>query len=162
MRKKNLYIFVMLLTGLLLLNSSAWAAVWQLDATSKVSWISDFTVIFNDIDNDNEIELSPIEPPALMSPEILDFSGVSIKLFCLGWFDFDILYEIPNLIVDGLTLIGPDHQWHFRKSPNGGTGTLGISGTHTYAATHSPIPGAVWLFGSGIIGIVGIRRKFKK
>jgi hypothetical protein len=23
-------------------------------------------------------------------------------------------------------------------------------------------PGAVWLFGSGLIGIVGIRRKFKK
>jgi hypothetical protein len=26
----------------------------------------------------------------------------------------------------------------------------------------TPIPGALWLFGSGIIGIVGIRRKFRK
>ncbi|PQP33026.1 hypothetical protein C6A36_01360 [Desulfobacteraceae bacterium SEEP-SAG10] len=25
-----------------------------------------------------------------------------------------------------------------------------------------PIPGAVWLLGSGLIGIVGVRRKFKK
>jgi len=29
-------------------------------------------------------------------------------------------------------------------------------------ASAIPIPGAVWLLGSGIIGIVGIRRKFKK
>jgi len=24
-----------------------------------------------------------------------------------------------------------------------------------------PIPGAIWLLGSGLIGIIGIRRKFK-
>jgi len=28
--------------------------------------------------------------------------------------------------------------------------------------TPVPIPGAVWLLGSGLIGMVGIRRKFKK
>jgi len=30
------------------------------------------------------------------------------------------------------------------------------------SGTTVPIPGAVWLLGSGLIGIVGIRRKFKK
>ena len=25
-----------------------------------------------------------------------------------------------------------------------------------------PIPGAIWLLGSGLIGLIGIRRKFKK
>ena len=27
-------------------------------------------------------------------------------------------------------------------------------------ATHAPIPGAVWLLGSGLVGLVGLRRKF--
>ena len=30
------------------------------------------------------------------------------------------------------------------------------------SATSVPIPGAVWLLSSGLIGIVGLRRKFKK
>jgi hypothetical protein len=36
-----------------------------------------------------------------------------------------------------------------------------IAGGSAYGAT-VPIPGAVWLLGSGIIGLVFIRRKFKK
>jgi hypothetical protein len=28
--------------------------------------------------------------------------------------------------------------------------------------THAPIPGAVWLFGSGLVGLLGFRRKFSK
>ncbi len=28
--------------------------------------------------------------------------------------------------------------------------------------SHAPIPGAVWLLGSGLIGLIGIRRKIKK
>lgn len=37
------------------------------------------------------------------------------------------------------------------------------SHTHMYATFSAvPIPGAVWLLGSGLIGIVGIRRKFKE
>ena len=33
---------------------------------------------------------------------------------------------------------------------------------HFNDLTTVPIPGAVWLLGSGLIGIVGVRRKFKK
>jgi hypothetical protein len=35
------------------------------------------------------------------------------------------------------------------------------SGDVIHLDTTVPIPAAVWLFGSGLIGIVGIRRKFK-
>ena len=43
-----------------------------------------------------------------------------------------------------------------------GTGSDGLDDTKVYAKVSSvPIPGAIWLFGSGLIGIVGIRRKLK-
>jgi hypothetical protein len=36
------------------------------------------------------------------------------------------------------------------------------SSTTGYAANAVPIPAAVWLLGSGLIGLVGLRRRFKK
>ena len=41
----------------------------------------------------------------------------------------------------------------------GGTQGAGLFGLEVAAV---PIPGAIWLLGSGLIGIVGIKRKFKK
>jgi len=44
----------------------------------------------------------------------------------------------------------------------------GVSGSNTIyqglvgPGSHTPIPAAVWLFGSGLIGLVGLRRKFTK
>ena len=48
----------------------------------------------------------------------------------------------------------------FGGSLASGTGDLLVDNFGTVAAV--PIPGAVWLLGTGIIGLVGIRRKFKK
>jgi hypothetical protein len=163
LRKKILYIFVMLFAGLFLQSTSAWTALWQFDATRKInfSWMSDFSVVFNDTDNDNVIELSPIIPPASMSPEIVSFSGVS-------WFGFDLdrLIGIPSWTVDGLTLVGTVDTWQFQRSSDGVPGEIiggQLTGWYNYSAqVHVPIPGALWLLGSGLIGIVGIRRKFKK
>ncbi len=47
---------------------------------------------------------------------------------------------------------------------DGGTIVGGYAGQdgveHAFVATPTPIPGAVWLLGSGLISLVGIRRKF--
>lgn len=58
--------------------------------------------------------------------------------------------------------------WYFAFHV-GSTGTTSGSGNNKLVmAVHDgdigaiPIPGAVWLLGSGLIGIVGIRRKFKE
>jgi hypothetical protein len=40
------------------------------------------------------------------------------------------------------------------------TATLNFDGSSTTPPV--PVPGAVWLLGSGLVGIVGVRRKFKK
>ena len=42
------------------------------------------------------------------------------------------------------------------SAPEGSTWIAG-----TYGGTEVPVPGAVWLLGSGLIGLVGLRRKFK-
>jgi len=34
--------------------------------------------------------------------------------------------------------------------------------TGAWVTSNAPLPGAVWLLGSGLIGIVGIRRKIKQ
>jgi hypothetical protein len=46
----------------------------------------------------------------------------------------------------------------------GGQGSiaLGVPGTMTLQGSAVPIPGAIWLFGSGIVGLAGLRKKFKK
>jgi len=44
---------------------------------------------------------------------------------------------------------------HVQNTPSGGSGSGWVGGSPV------PIPGAVWLLGSGLIGLVGIRRKFK-
>jgi hypothetical protein len=58
----------------------------------------------------------------------------------------------------------------YQSSASFSPGTLGVGGnslidgtiTIHYDYTAVPIPGAVWLLGSGLIGIVGLRRRFKK
>ncbi len=40
-------------------------------------------------------------------------------------------------------------------------GTAGYSLSTSYSGTIVPVPPAVWLFGSGLLGLVGLRRKLK-
>ena len=41
----------------------------------------------------------------------------------------------------------------------GGGGELGWSATYTMETTVIPVPAAVWLFGSGLLGLIGIARR---
>jgi len=52
------------------------------------------------------------------------------------------------------------------KSPSSGTWTIVSNGNNvpglTVEGTPVPIPAAAWLLGSGLVGLVGLRRRFKK
>ena len=66
----------------------------------------------------------------------------------------------------GLPLV--DYSGHFNISFSASYGKVGDAFTSSsllsgdVTNTPVPIPGAVWLLGSGLAGLVGIRRKFKK
>jgi len=66
--------------------------------------------------------------------------------------DFYYTLFLNSLQAGGLTLYSTDVDLF--GIPNLQPGTFGENPI--------PIPGAVWLLGSGFIGIVGFRRKFKK
>ena len=63
-------------------------------------------------------------------------------------------YRIPTYS-DSISAYGTGAFWDDSTDP--------YLGAWVYTTeTPVPIPGAVWLLGSGLIGIVGVRRKFKK
>ncbi len=62
-------------------------------------------------------------------------------------FSKDELIDLTQYSLDGFFALGFDPDCHFYND--------GITLTIT---THAPIPGAVWLLASGIVGLVGIRR----
>jgi hypothetical protein len=64
--------------------------------------------------------------------------------------------------------IDPNRAWGFLTAdgsqyPNiNGLGLAVRSGIVTLDATPTPIPAAAWLFGSGLMGLAGVRRRVKK
>ena len=151
MKSLSLSLFLVIAAVLFLQSSPTSAAIWKVDAVSEIpSAFSGFSIIFDDSDNDNEVEFS-------------DY------LFFSGWSEFSTpnqyeqLNAIPSLLISGLDLMGGS-DWVF-EDKDGGGGSFYIHGTYdwfTYNATSVPIPGAVWLLGSGLVGLIGIRRKLKK
>ena len=67
----------------------------------------------------------------------------------------------PIWYIFNLTVLGWDGEDSIEMSgfwPNGGA----ISHVSLYGPSPVPIPAAVWLLGSGLLGLVGIRRRLRK
>jgi hypothetical protein len=71
-----------------------------------------------------------------------------------GYFSWNENINLPGSVaIKGLQGY-PDTNWHVNSSIY--TPVFDVNGTPV------PIPGAVWLLGSGLLGLVAIRRRFKK
>jgi len=88
-------------------------------------------------------------------------AGITNMSFTSLTYDYDN-YERINLIGSGVDSIAVDNIV-LSNFVNGGNEPYFYAISEiVLTGSPVPIPGAIWLLGSGLIGIVGIRRKFKK
>jgi hypothetical protein len=164
---------IMAVLCLVMLHSVAFAATWRVDATPDPAYAgighSEFWITFDDADNDGQVGLG----------DMTGFSGVTFPVAGSSTGSEPFHYEVLKLpaldiIIGGavaLTLLNTDlaywnypmfdETWVFYNGNIYNAGSGMESYLWTYSATATPIPGAVWLFGSGLIGLVGLRRKMK-
>lgn len=84
-------------------------------------------------------------------------SGSSFSLTSSsGYFGFYFSDSSTNYYTYEFDSAGPVNQWLLKMASDYSAGGPVIASD----VNPVPIPGAVWLLGSGLIGIVGIRRKF--
>lgn len=140
---------ILVLLVLVCMAGTANADYWQLDATTQpwVSSWSDFSIIFNDADNDTYVTVD----------DIYWFSGVTLN----GNF-YSEVRGIPTMTENGMNLLENfGDNWNF-KIP-GGYDSSGGQGTWTYnvyiTEAPTPIPGAAWLLGTGLTGLLGLRKR---
>jgi hypothetical protein len=91
------------------------------------------------------------EPPDYPNSFLVNWNGINISTGTdLGLFSYTE-YVFPGLKATALTT---ELQFGFRND-------LGWFHLDDISANQVPIPGAVWLLGSGLVGLAGLRRKFK-
>lgn len=140
---------------LMIFSSTALADIWDFEATSSnSSIISDFIITFDDADDDNIVSIS----------DIINFSGISDS-----YFNYEELTALRSTVAGSLTLIATDvgfeTRWAFLNAEEGAYKYLTLSEGNTllsYNASPVPVPAAVFLLGSGIIGLASFRNRYRR
>ena len=96
----------------------------------------------------------------VLSDTTLDFSGWVMNIGGFEDYAFGQTQGIATYSYDG-TNFTLDYLWD-ATSDNGGTalGGLAVTDYHLHlVGTVVPVPAAVWLFGSGLLGLIGVAKK---
>jgi hypothetical protein len=150
---------------LVTLSFNVSAALIDITATSTDSRVTDFTLSFDDISGDGLLQLD----------ELVAFSGFTLtnpaNLTVNGF--YDVIIGTPDITgisaSGGVSLFAPTN-WNFKRF-EGDIALCCSSRFWTYNTKTAltpvntstvPIPAAVWLFGSGIIGLAGISGRKKR
>jgi hypothetical protein len=157
--------FILISLALLGLSvSSAGASIMEIAATGRTttSWTSsDFTILYDDQSGDGLLQIG----------ELLSFSGATLTRLPSNdpWFNLTQVLGTPNLAgvstASGVLIGTPGSNWSFFDSLSGLNTQCCSPGFWTYANTivpsAVPVPAAVWLFGTALIGFVGMSRRRK-
>ena len=165
---RKLFVFLMVV-GILIVGSGSVLAftTYKLTATVepwKADYWSSFTLIYEDKNTDDHFSFD----------ELISFSGVTqYPGFPSSTTFLGLLLGVPIhtpgsplTMGGGLNGYGVFESWAFATNGfPGGPLALPISTEWTYsqqAVAPVPIPPSVWLLGSGLIGLVGLRRGYRK
>ncbi|MBW2624541.1 MAG: hypothetical protein JRD68_16655 [Deltaproteobacteria bacterium] len=138
----------------------------------------DFNPLFSVNANDVEVLLSDFEFSDIIDLSMVLSNGTFADQLFLGPRDFlptdhsvfqllgDKLYKLKfdglaglsdNALVNSFTIRANDDD---PDNPRGTAEHFFITGLTAEADSPVPIPGAIYLFGSGLIGLAGLRKKF--
>ena len=125
------------------------ASLISITATSINPSFTDFTLQYNDTSGDGLFQIEEYDMAL--------FSGFMVS----GLPGFNGIYDdiIGTPVIAGIstasgTPLGSTDNWNFLKTDN--TGGCCGKDNWEYSSAVVPIPAALWLFGSGLLGIVGI------
>jgi hypothetical protein len=180
---KKVYIGISVLMVLFFLCTGVHAATMTidingLDATTPVEGFTIWLDVGDGFTLDSVATIGDAIPAAVggygWAEDNFDIMGSQLKM---GFSDWDnLMFDMDNPLVDGTMLTfnytgsidGLALAQMFTGSAtdlynNGITlGTFSATNINFQGPAAIPIPGALWLLGSGLIGMVGIRRKLGK
>jgi hypothetical protein len=118
------------------------------------------SIFWNSLQNSIEIDLAGVFSIGGFSAQADDNDTYRIE-YKLGGGDWSAVWDIPAPGGWGLTtsstLVSPILADALRFSATGGDNFYSVSEIQAFGAP-VPVPGALWLMGSGLLGLLGLRR----
>ena len=122
---------------------------------------NDGSIFWNSLQNSIEIDLAGVFSITGFTVQADDNDAYRIE-YKLGGSDWATAWDIPAPggwgLITSSTLVSPFLADALRFSATGGDNFYSVSEIQAFGAP-VPVPGALWLMGSGLLGLLGLRRR---